>query len=87
MELQDILNEITSNLTGDNEKDLAYLQQQSDKYKDHKYGKEILRACGRLMFNLIDEDEKKNLNYPLIMMLKLQKHLLKKFVLVYLKVI
>lgn len=59
MELQDILNEITSNLTGDNEKDLAYLQQQSDKYKDHKYGKEILRACGRLMFNLIDEDEKK----------------------------
>ena len=61
MDLEKILKEITSGLSGDKEKDMQYLKEQSEKYKEHEYAKEILRACGRLMFELIPDDKKKEL--------------------------
>ena len=60
-ELDKILSEINSGLTGDSEKDMAFLNEQGNKYKDHKYGKEILRACGRLMYDVMPDDARKKL--------------------------
>ena len=60
-----IMKEITGGLTGDAEADLVYLTEQGDKYKDHEYGKEILRACGRLMYELIPDDKKEKLDESL----------------------
>ena len=57
-----IMKEITGGLTGDPEADMKYLDEQGQKYKDHEYGKEILRACGRLMYELIPDDKKEELN-------------------------
>ena len=57
-----IMKEITGGLTGDPEVDMKYLDEQGQKYKDHEYGKEILRACGRLMYELIPDDKKEELN-------------------------
>lgn len=57
-----IMREITRGLTGDPKADIEYLQAQGEKYKDHEYGKEILRACGRLMFEVMPEDKKEALN-------------------------
>ena len=57
-----IMKEITGGLTGDPEADMKYLDEQGQKYKNHEYGKEILRACGRLMYELIPDDKKEELN-------------------------
>lgn len=59
MDLYKILKEITAGLSGDNKKDIVYLKEQCEKYKEHEYAQEIVRACGRLMFELIPDDKKK----------------------------
>lgn len=56
-----IMRQITGGLTGDAKADMAYLQEQMEKYKSHEMGKEILRACGRLIYNLIPDDRKEEL--------------------------
>ena len=61
MDLDRILKEITAGLSGDDKKDIAYLKEQCEKYKNHEYAQEIVRACGRLMFELIPDDKKKEL--------------------------
>ena len=61
MDLELILKEITSGLTGNNENDLKYIKEQMEKYKNHEFNQEILRACGRLMFKLLPEANKKEL--------------------------
>ena len=61
MNLDTILKEITAGLTGNSKDDLAYLKSQMEKYKDHELSQEILRACGRLMYELIPDDKKKEL--------------------------
>ena len=58
MDFNDIMQEITSGLTGKSEDDIAYLMQQAEQYKTHHFAKEIARACGRLMFDLIPNDKK-----------------------------
>ena len=60
-EFNKIMSEINSGLTGNPEKDMEFLNEQSIKYKDHKYGKEILRACGRLMYDVMPDDVRKKL--------------------------
>lgn len=62
MEFDKIMSGITSGLTGDSEKDIQYLNEQMEKYKDHDLAKEILRACGRLQFKCIPENKKAELN-------------------------
>ena len=56
-----IIKEINAGLTGDYTKDLKFLDEKSREYKDHEMGKEILRACGRLMYEIIPEDKKAEL--------------------------
>lgn len=58
MSFEEIMQEITSGFTGDSDKDLAYLKEQAEKYKDHEMSKEILRACGRLMYEHLPDDKK-----------------------------
>lgn len=55
-EYEEIMQEITLGLTGDKGKDFEYLQSKMEEYKDHKYGQEIVRACGRLISDLLPED-------------------------------
>ena len=56
---------ISGGLTGDYDKDLEYLREQSEKYKDHEFGKEILRAIGRMMYEMLPDDRKKDLDEAL----------------------
>ena len=57
-----IMHDITSGLTGDPNVDMSYLNEQCEKYSNHELGKEIARACGRLIYEMIPEDKKAELN-------------------------
>lgn len=57
-----IMQEITAGLTGDHEKDVPYLQDKCEEYKNHKYAKEIIRACGRLLFAALPKEKKDEIN-------------------------
>ena len=59
MDFDKIMHEITAGLTGDVDKDAKYLMDKSLEYKDSEYGKEIARACGRLLFDILPDDKKK----------------------------
>ena len=59
---EDIMKEITRGLSGDSKKDVDYLQEQMEKYKDHEYGKEIIRAYGRLIYEVIPDEKRRNWN-------------------------
>lgn len=61
MTYDEIMREITAGLTGDAEKDTTYLKEQMEKYKDHELATEIIRACGRIFYELIPDDKKKEL--------------------------
>lgn len=52
MTYDEIMKEITTGLTGDYEKDKVYLWEQAEKYKGSEFEKEILRACGRLFWEI-----------------------------------
>lgn len=54
-----IMQDITAGLSGDKEADIKYLNEQTEKYKDHEMGKEIARACGRLIYGLLPDGKKK----------------------------
>ncbi|MBE6621845.1 MAG: tetratricopeptide repeat protein [Ruminococcaceae bacterium] len=56
-----IIGQITQGLTGDAAADMQYLKAQMEKYKNHKMSQEILRACGRMMYELIPADRKEEL--------------------------
>ena len=57
----EIMESITSELTGDWGHDGSYLREQMEQYKDHPLAKEILRACGRLMYKLIPDEKRSEL--------------------------
>ncbi len=57
-----VMQEITANLTGDHEKDVPYLHDKCEEYKNHKYAKEILRACGRLIYGALPKDAQEEFN-------------------------
>ena len=58
MDFDRIMQEITGGLTGDGEKDTRYLMEQMQKYRDHEMSREILRACGRLLYQCMPEEKK-----------------------------
>lgn len=60
-ELDVILREITAGLTGDADHDGPYIMEQMEKYKEHELAKEIVRACGRLLYNVIPDDSKEKI--------------------------
>ena len=57
-----IMTGITAGLTGDPKADFAYLQEQMETYKEHPLSKEILRACGRLAWEILPDDKKAELS-------------------------
>lgn len=61
MSYNEIMNNITHGLSGNFETDREYLQEKMDKYKDHELGKEIIRACGRILYEILPEDKKEEL--------------------------
>lgn len=61
MDFDQIMSEITAGLTGDEAKDIPYLEGQAERYKDSEYAMEVGRACGRLLFEIIPEEKRKEL--------------------------
>ena len=62
MTYDEIMRKITQGLTGDASVDMPYLKEQMENYKRHEMAQEILRACGRLMYELIPADKKEELS-------------------------
>jgi len=58
----EIIEEIKAGLTGDHKTDLRYLDEKCREYKDHRMGKEIVRFCGQIMYEIMPEDVKAELN-------------------------
>jgi len=57
-EYEMIINEIKCNLTGNAEEDKIYLNSMMEKYKTHEFRFEIIKEIGRLMWNVLSDDEK-----------------------------
>ena len=54
-----IMESITSKLTGNDKEDIPYLLDKIDEYKGHKYETEINRACWRIIYKLTPYEMKK----------------------------
>jgi len=54
-----IINQIKDQLTGNKDEDLAFLVGQSRQWINHQYEWEIIKATGRMINELLPEDEKK----------------------------
>lgn len=59
--INNILEEIKSNLTGEIMKDVTYLQEQAIKYRDHEDAEEILHAISNMTFDMMPEEKKQYL--------------------------
>lgn len=62
MNFDQIMSKITSDLTGDRSQDIDYLKAQMEKYEGHEMGKEICRACARIMVEILPADKKMDLD-------------------------
>lgn len=62
MDFKDKIQDILRGMTGDNEKDLRYLREQMDVYKDDENSTEIIRALGRKMYELLPDNAKDEVN-------------------------
>lgn len=60
-DFDDIMHEITSGLTGDTRTDVQYLNQKMQEYREHPLAKEIIRACGRMIFEILPDEDKNEL--------------------------
>ena len=56
-----IMESITRGFTGDSDHDRAYLIAQMESYKEHPLSTEIVRACSRLLFGMLPEDQREKL--------------------------
>jgi len=54
-----IIEEIKAGLVGNPEKDLPYVQEQIEKYKDHELSEEITKECFRLLIDNMPEEKMK----------------------------
>lgn len=66
MDYEEIMLEIKSNLCGETETDLMYLQEQLRKYKDHEFSEELLWGIGRLIFEALPDEQKQDLSQALV---------------------
>ena len=57
----EIMEEIAMGLERDPEHDIAYLKEQMEAYKEHEFAQEIIRACGRLMWEVLPDDKRAEL--------------------------
>ncbi len=62
MGFQEKINEIFKGLTGDNEADIKYLNEQMEQHKDDENSTEIIRALSRKIFELLPDEAKSKLN-------------------------
>ena len=62
----EIMQRITDGLTGDKDHDAAYLMEQCEQYKDHDMAKEIIRACSRLMYSFISEEDRQKMTQAIM---------------------
>lgn len=60
-----IMEDITQRLTGDHNDDLNFLINEGEQYKSHEYSEEILRAIARLMYDLLPDEQKRELEQAL----------------------
>ncbi|MCM1226515.1 MAG: hypothetical protein NC320_03695 [Clostridium sp.] len=56
-----IIEEIKKGLTGNVQDDIAYLQQQGNKYKDHPKASEILDVLSNMSFDMLPEENQKQI--------------------------
>ncbi len=56
MTFEEIMTEIKKGLTSDKEKDFSYLKGQIKKYEHSEYSKEILRACSKMMYEMLPKE-------------------------------
>ncbi len=61
MDYDTVMRAITSKLTREPNRDIPYLWEQCQKYKDHELSREIIRACGRLMAQMIPQEDQASL--------------------------
>lgn len=66
MDYEEIMQEIESNLSGDALTDVIYLQEQLTKYQDHEFSQELLWGIGRLIFDVLPEEQKEELSQTLL---------------------
>lgn len=57
----EVMESITSGFVGDWETDRSYLVKQMEIYKEHPFSREILRACGRLLYSMMPEDKRQEI--------------------------
>lgn len=60
--VQYIVDYIKSKLTGDYEKDMKYLHDCSEKYKNDEEGNEILQEIATMMYDILPDDEKQQVS-------------------------
>jgi tetratricopeptide (TPR) repeat protein len=65
MDYEHIMQEIKSSLSGDVQTDLIYLQEQLSKYREHHLSEELAWGIGRLIFEVLPEDQKQLLGESL----------------------
>ena len=58
MTFDEIMAEISGGLSGDPAEDLRFLKEKCEEYKNHECGAEILRACGRMIYELLPEEDR-----------------------------
>ncbi len=65
MKYDQIIQEITERLTGDWETDINYLRNETEKYEEFPEGLEIIRGIGGLIFEIMPEDSKNELEFSI----------------------
>lgn len=63
MDYEEIMRTITSGLTGNPESDVEYLEEQSEIYKTHELGTEILRGIGRIMYEVLPDEMQEKFSF------------------------
>ncbi|MDO5475872.1 MAG: DUF4357 domain-containing protein [Eubacteriales bacterium] len=62
MDYQITVRVIMQQLTEDTQKNIQWLRTAMERYKDHPRGKEIIKECARKLYEILPEDEKKELD-------------------------
>lgn len=62
MDVEKIVKDITAGLKGNPRDDVQYLMEQCEKYKENENAKEILRAIGRIIHEILPDDVRKNID-------------------------
>jgi len=63
MSYDEIMNEIKAGLTGNKDKDMVYLLEMAEMYKNHEFSQEIAKACAILLTELLPEKTEETESY------------------------